>query len=406
MVNGVINRLMGQVRIRAESAFPERVLNLCGARDLAFWDVEWESPTAFTCRLSRRDWHALRQAAKNLDCAFTVVNREGAPYFLFRFRRRQALLAGLVFCAAGLFLGSFFVWDFTVEGNETVPTEKILRALERNDVHLGSFGLSLDGESIRNHVLLDIPELSWITVNVSGCRANVQVRERVPAPERLDRQTPSNLVARRAGLVLKVRAVDGVAAVQPGTAVTEDQLLISGVEDTDTVGARVLAGMGSVTARTWHTLTAAMPLEVLEKRYTGEEKTLLSLVVGTRRINFFSNSSIQGVKYDKIVKRHPLSLLGLRLPLTLVTETCRIYETVPAAREAAAAERAGEAILAAHLASVVEPYGSVASTLCASRQRDGVLLVTLSAECVEEIGKRVPIYREEPGRAGGPSTQE
>lgn len=402
MLNGIVNRLRGQVRIRVESVFPERVLNLCGARELAFWDVEWESPTAFTCRLSRRDWHALRLAAKNLDCALTVVGREGAPYFLFRFRHRQALLIGLLLCATWLFLGSFFVWDFAVEGNETVPTEKILRALEKNDVHLGSFGLSLNGESIRNHVLLDVPELSWITVNVSGCRAHVQVRERVVPPERLDRQTVSNTVARRAGLVLKVRAVDGVASVQPGTAVTENQLLISGVEDTETVGARVLAAFGSVTARTWYNLTAAMPLEVREKRYTGVEKTLPSLIIGNRRIKFFSNSSIQGEKYDKITNRHPLSVLGLRLPVTLVTETCRFYESVPAARDAAAAERAGESILTAYLASLVEPYGAVSSTLCTSRQKDGVLLVTLSAECVEEIGVRVPIYTEEPGRTEGP----
>ena len=398
MLNGIINRLRGQVRIRAESAFPERILNLCGARELAFWDVAWESPTAFTCRLSRRDWHILRQSAKHLDCELTVVGREGAPYFLFRFRHRQSLLIGLTLCATALFLGSFFVWDFVVEGNETVPAEKILRALEKNDVHLGSFGLSLDGESIRNHVLLDIPELSWIAVNVSGCRAHVQVRERTPAPERLDRQTPSNLSARRAGRVLKVRAVDGVAAVQPGTAVTENQLLVSGVEDTETVGARVLAGMGSVTARTWYTLTAAMPLEVPEKQYTGEEKTCFSLVFGTRRIKFFSNSSIQGEKYDKITNRHPLSLFGLRLPATLVTETFRFYEAVPSSREAAEAERAGEAILSSHLASIVEPYGTVSSTLCSSRLKDGVLLVTLSAECVEEIGTRVPIYTEEPGQ--------
>lgn len=402
MLKGIINRLRGQVHIRAESAFPERILNLCGARELAFWDVAWESPTAFTCRLSRRDFSRLRQAAKNLDCTLTVVGREGAPYFLFRFRRRQALLIGLLLCATALFLGSFFVWDFVVEGNETVPTEEILRSLEKNDVHLGSFGLSLNGESIRNHVLLDIPELSWITVNVSGCRAHVQVRERTPPPERLDRQTPSNLIARRAGLVLKVRALDGVAGVQPGTAVTEGQLLISGVEDTETVGARVLAGTGSVTARTWYTLTTAVPLEALEKRYTGREQVGLSLVFGTRRIKFFANSSIQGEKYDKIVKRVPLSLFGLRLPVTAVKETFRFYEAVPVRREAAEAEQTGEEILNAYLTSLVEPYGTVSSTLCASRQRGGVLTVTLSAECVEEIGVRVPIFTEEPGPAESP----
>ena len=397
MLTGLVNRLRGQVRIRAECAFPERVLNLCGAQDLAFWDLEWESPTAFTCRLSRRDWKRLREAGKKLDCTFSVVGREGAPYFLLRFRHRQALLIGLVGCALALFLGSFFIWDFQVEGNETVPTERILRALEKNGVGLGTFGLSLDGEDIRNHVLLDVPELIWIAVNVSGCRAEVQVRERTPPPVMIDRREPCNLVARRAGLVKKVQTIGGVSCVIPGSAVTEGQILISGVEDTDTVGARVLAGMGKVEARTWYHLTASMPLTVPEKRYTGREKTGVSLIFGSRRIKFFSNSSIEGAEYDKITSRYPLSLLGVPLPVTVVVEQWHFYEAVPTARTAAQAEQTAEAILAAQLREMVEPYGEVKSTLCSSRQRGDELVVTLSAECLEEIGETAPIYTEETG---------
>ena len=95
-----------------------------------------------------------------------------------------------------------------------------------------------------------------IAVNVSGCRAYVQVRERDPKPEMVDERSPTNVVARREGLVLDVQALDGVACVLPGTTVTKGQLLISGVEDTGTYGARLLAGMGTVEARTWYTLTA------------------------------------------------------------------------------------------------------------------------------------------------------
>ncbi len=391
----LINRIRGQVRVRVECAFPERVLNLCGARDLAFWDLEWESPTAFTCRLSRSDFGKLRRAAEKLDCELTVVGREGAPFFLRRFRHRTALVTGLVACGLGLFVGSFFVWDYQVEGNEMVSTERILRALEKNGVGLGSFGLSLDGEDIRNHVLLDIPELSWIAVNVSGCRAHVQVRERVQPPEIVDEKTPSNVVARRAGLVLEVRALDGVTCVLPGTSVEEGQLLISGVADTDTFGARILAGMGKVRARTWYSLTAEMPLTVQAKQYTGKEKTCVSLVLGTRRVKFFRNSSIEGEKYDKITQRHPGSLFGIPLPVTLVTETCRFYETEPQARSPVEAERAAEQVLTEQLQCMVEPYGAVRSTLCSSRQRGDTLTVTLTAECEEEIGESVPIYTED-----------
>ena len=48
MLNQIVNRLQGQVRIRVETPFPERVLNLCGARNLAFWDMEWESCLLYT----------------------------------------------------------------------------------------------------------------------------------------------------------------------------------------------------------------------------------------------------------------------------------------------------------------------------------------------------------------------
>lgn len=399
-MTGFLNRLRGQVRIRVECAFPERVLNLCGVRDLAFWDLEWESAAVFTCRMSRRDYAVLRRAAEQLECTLSVVGREGVPFFLGRFRHRQALVVGLVGCGLTLFLGSFFVWDYEIEGNEAVPEERILRALENCGVGIGSFGLSLDGEDIRNHVLLEIPELSWIAVNVSGCRANVQVRERKEPPELLDETTPTNVVARRSGLVLEIRDWNGMGTVLPGTAVTEGQLLISGVEDLDTLGARVLAGMGSVQARTWYSLSTTIPLTGLQKQYTGREQTKISLVFGKHRVKFFSNSSIEAGNYDKIISRTPLSLLGVPLPVTVVTETFRFYETAPAALNKAAVEELGEQILTEQLEAMVAPYGTVTSTLCSSRQRGEALEITLKAECVEEIAESVPIYtEEEPGES-------
>lgn len=394
MLKELVNRLGGQVRLRVESAFPERVLNLCGARNLSFWDLAWEGPTTFTCRLSRRDWHALRRDCKRMDCTLTLLKREGVPYFVGRFRKRYALLAGLAVCALALSFGSFFIWDFSVEGNETVSTEKILRALQHNGVEIGTFGFSLDPEDLRNHVLLEVPELAWMTVNVSGCRAYVQVRERVPAPALVDERTPANVVARRDGLVLQVRALDGVTCALPGTSVTEGQLLISGVEDTETFGARVFAGMGTVTARTWHSLRTVMPLTAEQKQYTGEKKTLFALTFGTHRVKFFQNSSIEGRKYDKITTRKQWTLFGLPLPVTQSVQTCRFYETTPQTVEAAAAKSTAEQLLTQELHAQVDPYGVVRSTLCSARQRGDALVVTLTAECEEQIGQRTPIYTE------------
>ena len=262
--------------------------------------------------------------------------------------------------------------------------------------------ISLDTEDIRNHVLLEIPELSWVAVNVSGCRANVEVRERRTAPKPLDRKIPCNLVARRDGLVLRVQALEGVPQVLKGMSVTEGQLLISGVEDTGTFGTRFTAGLGSVEGRTWYTLTANVLLTGAEKRYTGREKRLHSVIFGSRRIKFFANSSIDSGQCDKITERTPVRVCGLPLPITWETETLRFYETEPVTVTQARRQKETGAALEAYLHSLVDPYGEVTASQVVSRLRGDVLTVTLTAECREELGTQAPIYTaNEPDGASG-----
>ena len=147
-------RLRGEVRLRVDCPFPERFLNLCAQRKLRFWDVERLGEESLRCTLPRRDYALLRLALGDFPCELRLERRRGAPYFLRRFRRRYALLFGLAFSALALFLSSFFIWDFTIEGNRAVSDEEILRSLERNGVKLGTFGFGFRSEDLRNHVLL------------------------------------------------------------------------------------------------------------------------------------------------------------------------------------------------------------------------------------------------------------
>lgn len=394
MLDSIVNRLRGQVRLRVESAFPERVLNLCAERKLAIWNVRWESATAFCCTITRRDWRVLRLLSRKLECTLTVEKVEGAPFFVGRLRRRHALVLWLTICSLSLFFSSFFIWDITVDGAKTVPEELILRELEKNGVGFGTFGFSIDGEDLRNHILLDVPQLCWLTVNVSGCRAYVQVRERVPAPKLENRREPCNLIAQKDGLVLKIQATVGKKCVLAGDTVKKDQILISGVEDTDTFGARMTAAVGTVTARTWYHLSTNIPLTIEKKTFTGKDRNRYSLVIGKQRIKMYGISSYFGATYDKIRIRQQLSVFGLPLPVSIEKETYRPYEISAAARGAAAAEADGKAVLTAYLETLMGSEGTIRSTLCSSHQNGDTLRVTLTAECVEQIGQTVPIVSE------------
>ena len=53
MLKKAVKLLRGSVCVRAKSAYPERMLNLCSARGIEFWDVRWIDDTA-PCRRGLR----------------------------------------------------------------------------------------------------------------------------------------------------------------------------------------------------------------------------------------------------------------------------------------------------------------------------------------------------------------
>ena len=397
MLKKAANLLRGSVRVRVESAWPERILNLCSARRIELREPRWHSATELSFSVSRRDFPAFKRAVANTGAQWSLERKEGAPYFLGRFRRRHALLAGLAVFAALLVVNSLFIWDFEVSGNDTVPAEKILRVLAKNNVHRGTFVHSFRSQDLCNHALLDLPELSWLTVNVRGCRAYVVVREREAVPEIVNERQPTNIVAKRSALVTRVLALDGRAMVQKDAVVQEGQLLISGVVETGgaenpSIDTRFLAGRGKVWGRTWRELSVKIPLTYEAKSYTGQEIRKNALLWGEKRLKIQKDSSNIGVNCDKIINQTKWTLGGsFALPVTWETETYLPYETVTLTRTREEAETLGRAVLEEQLASLLGAEDSVTDAKFTSAAQGNMLLVTMSAECLEQIGVEVPI---------------
>ena len=395
MLKHITNLLKGEVRGRVESGFPERVLNICAEYGLSFWDLTWESGVSFTFSLTRRDWKRLRRLSRRLDCDLYALSWRGTPFFLGRLRHRYGLWITLGLCTLALFYGSFFIWDFAIEGNETLSEQEILRALEEVGVEFGTFGYAVNSFELRNNLLLKLPKLSYIAINVRGCRAYVQVRERIEPPEIISKQEPGNTIAKKDALIISIQPWDGEKQVLPGTTVTEGQLLISGVVENDYSGTRFLRGMGEVYGRTWYTLQCAVPLTTLQKTYTGREITRKSILIGKKRTNLYINSSNSGDTCDKIVSWKRCTLPGdIPLPVTVVTETLRFYEVTPVVRKERDALTLADTVLTRRLAAYLDGGTVVRRELTCEVVGD-ILLCTLTAECEEQIGKFVSIPKEQ-----------
>lgn len=403
MLQEIVSLLRGRVRVRVRCPFPERLMNICSARGIAFSEPAMPGEEELIFTVQRRDWRRLKEACAAIDAELRAERVEGVPFLLGRLRRRRALLAGLVLCALLLALSSCFIWDFQVVGNGDVPPERILRVLAKNGVRRGAFAFSIRQHELCNHALPELPELCWLTVNTRGCRATVIVRPRVPKPEIVNESQPTNVVAARDALVTQVRALDGRAMVLPGTTVHRGQLLISGIVETGgvekpVVGTRYLAGKGEVYGRTWYELSTRIPLTVQRKTPSGKVSRSRAILWGENRLqlNGTESGNVSG-DYDKIIRRTQWSLPGgLVLPVTWVTETRQYWNTAPAERSRDEALALGRSLLEVQLRQQLNGQGEPVSVRVASAVRDGWLLVTLSAECTEQIGAVVPIRTEQP----------
>lgn len=392
MYRKAVNYLRGQAVAEVVCTAPERVVNLCAAHGIPFWDLTWLTETSFRVTTTLSGARRLAEVTADIGAQVTVCRKSGAPELWRRCRHRYVLLAAALVLPLLLAVGSAFIWDFEVTGNDTVPTESVLQALERCGVRVGTHGVGLDQDELRNRVLPLLPDVVYLAVNVRGCTAHVQVVERKRPPEIVDRSARANVVAARDGLVTRVEALDGKALVMAGSTVTKGQLLISGVADSKFGVVRFMQGRGRVYARTWYELSVRVPMTAVEKSGEGKTTTRVALDVGKQRIKIYGKGSMLGAGCDKIVTYHPLTLpFGLRLPLTLAVETTTAYDTQSADRTAAQARAEGEAQLLRQLDDMLTEGGTVTSTRFSTAQQGDMLLVTLAAECYEEIGVSVAV---------------
>lgn len=398
------NWMAGYAEVRAEGAFPERLLNLCAQNRLPFWGLRWESETALTLIVRLRDAGRLETYAERAMCDLTVRSRRGFAAALLRWRRRWGFALGVTLAFLAVTVLSRFVLVVEVTGNEQIPAAVILSELQRLGVKPGAYGPGLDRTALANEALLSLPELSFMAINLHGTRIEVVVREAEPTPELLDERVPADVVAAADGIIEEIYAAAGQAVFKEGDTVARGEVLISGdvelrrPEGSDyDMGRLVVRASGEVTARTWRTMKASIPLSAQVKTYTGAEKRFFSARVLWGTLDFFRNSGISYEKYDKITKTAPLTLFGKTLPFGVTTVTAREYTLSERALDGEAARAMLEEELLRRLGEVMaERDGQILRTDFAAAMENGVLTVTMLAECREQIGETV----ERPGETG------
>lgn len=260
------------------------------------------------------------------DCDFEIVGIYGFPKLLNRYKKRWGIIVGSILSIILLMFSTKIIWTFDVSGNELVPDETIVETLKDLGCSYGTIVSSIDFDMLCNDFLVKMPDIAWISVNMDGTHANVEVRE----TKRGISQTNeiNNVIASSDGQIVQITAYGGKKQVSIGDVVRKGDLLISAIGTYGEGYNNIESADGLVLAETTVDFTVEIPLKSEIKVPTGNTKNINSLKIFDFYINLFVNSGIQYEKYDKIVSNDQIELFGVvRLPVWIHRETSAEYYT-------------------------------------------------------------------------------
>ena len=345
--------LCGYALVSVDLCDAAEFMNLCMLKNIPYADFK-VCGDRLCVKLRLAALKKLLAEAEKSDLKILVEKRGGVPIFFSKYKNRYGVFFGVLASLALIFLSQNIVWNVDVIGNENITACEVSAKLRDYGFGVGSYIPAVNTDKIENKMLIDYDAISWISINIKGTVATVEIREyREPYEEVSVR--PANLVAAKSGLVEEVRIYKGNVLVSKGKYVEKGDLLVSGLYDSERVGFRFTRASGSVFAKTTTEYYVEIPYEYTKKEYTGEEYYEKYLNFFDFLIKISKNSRNDIVFYDKIDTVDSYCLPdGVQTPISVRTVRYIEYEEVNAYRTEEEAETLAYFELSRQLAEIAD----------------------------------------------------
>ncbi|MCD7764989.1 MAG: sporulation protein YqfD [Lachnospiraceae bacterium] len=335
MEQRLIHYLCGYVRIRITGASCERFLNLCAHRGIRLWCLFRTDEGCEAC-LSKTDFFRLKEIVRKSHTGIRIMRRYGLPFFIHRYRKRGAHLAGGLCALLLMSWLSAHIWNITIEGNISQSDDVIFEYLGNEGVSHGMWKNQVDTQKLSEGIRSYFGQFSWVTAELKGTRLTIYVKEGISEEENTvlsesDQQT--GIFAAKAGEVVSVYVRKGLAAVSAGDIVDAGTLLVSGQipiynDDGEVTAWQTVNADADIVLRTETSYYDEVKYETELKYYTGKERVRHMLRVGGAffslpgRLDIYDQSDVAGeITQIKISE-------NFYLPIWFYKYTIREYENL------------------------------------------------------------------------------
>ena len=320
----------GYLYVRLTGYSPERFFNLCGNAGIILWELHREE-TGYVFCISLRAFRRLKPMLRKSGTQIRILKRVGLPFLLFRYRKHRFFAIGILAAFLFLMVMSRFVWSVEISGNHQYSTQLLTKFLAEEQIGYGVRKREIDCENaevlLRNH----FPDITWVSVRLSGTKLYVAVQERLPAgnAEEESALVASDLVTEVAGEVTSVLVRRGTALVQAGDEVEAGTVVVSGMipiqdDSGETVSYDLCAADADVTIHTTLPYEDHFSAKKQVREQIGKTKYGIGVLTGDGQLNLFWQQKAQ----TGCIRIYRQICLGrdFYLPFTLVTERLWQYE--------------------------------------------------------------------------------
>lgn len=326
LIKNITRYLTGYVFFELKNKNMQEYLNTCIKNGISLSNVTiFEDKMTAGCTV--REYKKL-QKIKKYTVRRRIIKRTGIRFKLHRYRKRWGFYTGAVLMLVSLIVLSQFVWSVDITGNERVSSNVILQSLEQCGFGEGTYKNAVNITQIENKMLDKLYDLSWISINLDGSSAHVEVKERRPTPTVLKDKKPSNLVAAADGIIVKMEITKGKPIAQVGSGVIKGEMLVSGLYNDKKDNVILEHSSGKVTARVEVDKTFKISRNSTQK-IGSTKKLFYSFALFNKEIDLSFGKMPQSSEWRSEKSEQIVSVFGFKLPFKIIEHRFVKDETKP-----------------------------------------------------------------------------
>lgn len=385
------NYFRGYVIIKVEGLTLERLLNLAASHNIYLWDIKRHSNIVLEMKSSIKGFKEMKKIVKKVGCRVEIKEKRGFPFIISKARKRKMLALGFLLFLIVTFLLTSTIWKLDIIGAIQTPENEIKSLLKDNNIKIGKLKYNIDEEKIKDILLDRYDYISFISTEIKGTKLTIEIKEQDIPPERVNKDYPCNVVAKKKGVIVKVIPRNGKAVVNKGTIVEEGELLITGIlKNNYTDKEMYVHGEGEVLAITRYTSTVEEPIVKNEEKYTGRVYKQKGIEIKDKGVKFIKGDVPFTNYKETIVEKELINLdkLGVEFPVKIISYEYKEVELKEVKQNIDFLKKATQLKATKELNNKLPKDGEIQSKNTIHQIDKNILTTTVVVEVIEDIGKK------------------